>query len=160
MKFIFLDIDGVLNNSKTYDDRKTPVLLDRKNMRNVGRIVDSTDAKIVLVSSYKDSWSKFTYSGQGVIGRYLVLKFSEYGLSIYDKTETAGSLDCRGKGVKKYIEEHETESFVIIDDSESDYIKEGLSDNWVQTNKESGGLTKPLALQAIKILGDIENEKY
>ena len=97
----------------------------------------------------KDSWSKFTYSGQGIIGRYLVLKFSEYGLSIYDKTETTELYVGRGIGVKKYIAEHKTESFVIIDDVESDYIKEGLSDKWVKTNKESGGFTRALVLKAI-----------
>ena len=152
MKYIFLDIDGVLNNSKTHDDRKAPILLDNRNMKNLQRIIQITDSKIVLVSSYKDSWVKFTYSGQGIIGRFLVTAFSEYGLSVFDKTETTELFAGRGEGVKKYIENHETESFVIIDDSKSDYIEKGLADNLIQPNKESGGLTKPLAKKAIEIL--------
>ena len=152
MKYIFLDIDGVLNNSKTYDDRKTPVLLDERNMKNLQRIVQITDAKIVLVSSYKDSWVKFTCSGQGIIGRFLVMTFAKYGLSIFDKTESTELFAGRGMGVKKYIKEHETENFIIIDDSASDYISEGLADNWIQPNKETGGLTKELAQKAIEIL--------
>ncbi|MBO4251357.1 MAG: hypothetical protein J5911_01700 [Clostridia bacterium] len=152
MKFIFLDIDGVLNNSKTHDDRKSPVLLDARNMKNLQRIVQITDAKIVLVSSYKDSWVKFTYSGQGIIGRFLVMTFAKYGLSIFDKTESTELFAGRGVGVKKYIKEHETESFVIIDDSSSDYDKEGLIDYWVRPSGEKGGLTKELAKKAIGII--------
>ena len=152
MKYFFLDIDGVLNNSKTHDDKKAPVLLDARNMKNLQRIVQITDAKIVLVSSYKDSWVKFTYSGQGIIGRFLVMTFAKYGLSIFDKTESTELFEGRGVGVKNYIKNHETESFVIIDDSTSDYILEGLADSWIQPNKETGGLTKELAQNAIGVL--------
>ena len=158
MKFIFLDIDGVLNNNKSPKTSKAVITFDAFNMKNLRRLVDLTDAKIVLISSYKDCWQKGC-NGGSVIGKTIDDAFFNYGLTIYDKTETVGDFNCRGKGIKQYVEEHETESFVIIDDSESDYKKEGFSDKWVRPNGESGGLIKPLALQAIKILGDIENEK-
>lgn len=152
MKYIFLDIDGVLNNSKTLDDKTEPILLDDNNMKNLQHIVQTTDAKIVLISSYKDSWVKFMLTSTGIIGRFLVMTFAKYGLSIFDKTESTELFAGRGMGVKKYIKEHETENFIIIDDSASDYISEGLADNWIQPNKETGGLTKELAQKAIGVL--------
>ena len=151
MKFIFLDIDGVLNHNRSPKNAKAVITFDAFNMKNLRRLVDLTDAKIVLISSYKDCWVKGGNDGS-VIGKTIDDAFFSYGLTVYDKTETAGDFNCRGKGIKQYVEEHETEGFVIIDDSESDYIKEGLSDNWVQTNKESGGLTKTRAIQAMIIL--------
>lgn len=152
MKYIFLDIDGVLNNSSTLDERTAPILLDDKNMKNLQHIVQTTDAKIVLVSSYKDSWVKFMLNGTGIIGRFLVMVFSKYGLSIFDKTESVDLFPERGLWIKEYIYDNEPEAFVIIDDSKSDYEREELTNYWIRPSFEEGGLTEELAQKAIEIL--------
>ena len=53
MKIIFLDIDGVLNCSKTPNPRKFPYVVDRKLLRRLKRLLDRTGAKVVLSSSWR-----------------------------------------------------------------------------------------------------------
>ena len=143
-KYIFFDIDGVLNNIKTVYDGKSPVIL--KHLR---KIVDGTKAKLVMISSHKDSWVKGGI-GQGEKGDYIDSKFAEFGLSVYDKT-SGGLFYKRGQGIKDYLKTHKADSFVIIDDSLCDYAEEGLKDVWVRTDGKDG-LTKAFAEQAITIL--------
>lgn len=155
MKFVFLDIDGVLNNSKTKVAEKDLIATDDKNVNNLKRIIKKTCAEIVLVSSWKEFWDKENKGIQGDIANEIDEKLSRFGLSVYDKTK-GGVFFGRGKGVLDYVSAHDTESFVIIDDSASDYIEKDLSDHWVKTDGENGGLTFELADKAIKILnGDI-----
>ena len=53
-KFIFLDVDGVLN-SKPYCER-TGRELNPENVRQLKEIVDATGARIVLSSTWKQIW--------------------------------------------------------------------------------------------------------
>ena len=155
MKYIFLDIDGVLNNSRTKNAGEDLIAIDDGNVRNLKRIIKKTCAEIVLVSSWKECWDKENKDNQGDIADEIDEKLSHFGLSVYDKTE-GGVFFGRGKGVLDYVSAHDAESFVIIDDSASDYIEKGLSDRWVRTDGENGGLTSDLADKAIRILnGDI-----
>ena len=56
MKVIFLDIDGVLNSSKTVDRNFDYPELDPRNLAVLQEIVSKTDAVLVLISSWKDDW--------------------------------------------------------------------------------------------------------
>ena len=155
MKYIFLDMDGVLNNSKTKAAGKDLIAIDDGNVRNLKKIIKKTCAEIVLVSSWKECWNKKENYNQGHLADEINEKLSRFGLSVYDKTE-GGVFFGRGKGVLDYVSAHDTESFVIIDDSASDYFEKGLFDRWVRTDGENGGLTSELADKAIRILnGDI-----
>ena len=53
MKVIFLDIDGVLNCSKTPNPKTLPYIVDRRLLRRLIRVVDQTSAKIVLPSTWR-----------------------------------------------------------------------------------------------------------
>jgi hypothetical protein len=53
MKVIFLDIDGVLNCKKTTNPRKLPYVVDRKLLGKFTRLVERTDAKVVLSSTWR-----------------------------------------------------------------------------------------------------------
>ena len=61
MKVIFLDIDGVLNSVNTFKKRyeehqkinKWTLEIDLKMLENLKEIVEKTDAKIVLSSSWR-----------------------------------------------------------------------------------------------------------
>ena len=153
MKFIFLDIDGVLNNSKTKTAGEGSVFLDETNVKNLKRIIEKTCAEIVLVSSWKEGWDKHEKSMQSGIANELDKAFASFGLSVYDKTE-GGVFFGRGEGVKKYLAENNADGFVIIDDSASDYVENGLSDNWIRPCGEAGGLTPDLSDKAIAILNE------
>jgi hypothetical protein len=53
MKVIFLDIDGVLNCTKTANPRKFPYVVDRKLLARLNKLLDQTEAKVVLSSSWR-----------------------------------------------------------------------------------------------------------
>jgi hypothetical protein len=53
MKVIFLDIDGVLNCSKTRNPRKFPYVVDRRLLTRLQKLLDRTGAKVVLTSSWR-----------------------------------------------------------------------------------------------------------
>jgi hypothetical protein len=53
MKVLFLDIDGVLNCSKTPNPRKLPYVIDKKLLARLERLVERTGAKVVLSSSWR-----------------------------------------------------------------------------------------------------------
>jgi hypothetical protein len=53
MKVIFLDIDGVLNCDKTRNPRKFPYVVDKKLLGRLSNLLDRTNAKVVLSSSWR-----------------------------------------------------------------------------------------------------------
>jgi hypothetical protein len=70
VRVIFLDIDGVLNCSKTPNPHKLPYVVDKRLLRIFNRIVRSTRAKIVLISDWRrDPAGLFSAKHWGV--RYL-----------------------------------------------------------------------------------------
>ena len=57
-KYIFLDVDGVLNNSKTEDRVKGFLGLNGNLVKRLKKIVDATGAEIYLISTWKERWYK------------------------------------------------------------------------------------------------------
>ena len=53
MKVIFLDIDGVLNCSKTANPRKFPYVVDKRLLARLQKLLNRTGAKVVLSSSWR-----------------------------------------------------------------------------------------------------------
>ena len=53
MKVIFLDIDGVLNCSKTPNPRGFPYIVDKKLLARFRKLLDRTGAKVVLSSTWR-----------------------------------------------------------------------------------------------------------
>lgn len=81
--------------------------------------MEETQSKIVLVSTKKDYWEKKDKNQQGLYGAYLDEKFSEYGLTIYDKTIDDGI--HRGLGVLAWKSRNNTKNIVVLDDNEEGY---------------------------------------
>jgi HAD domain in Swiss Army Knife RNA repair proteins len=53
MKVIFLDIDGVLNCTKTPNPRDFPYIVDKRLLARLQKLLDRTGAKVVLASSWR-----------------------------------------------------------------------------------------------------------
>jgi hypothetical protein len=53
MKVIFLDIDGVLNCSRTPNPRKLPYIVDRKLLARLTKLLKRSGAKVVLSSTWR-----------------------------------------------------------------------------------------------------------
>lgn len=113
MKIIFLDIDGVLNNGDfLYNQVQTQMTapkecIDRKAVMLLNQLIDETGAKVVISSS----WRLFYTIEE--LREYL----SENGFEgeVIDYTEDLYT-EPRGKEIKKWLDTHKVESFVILDD--------------------------------------------
>ena len=138
MKYLFLDIDGVLNSYK-YDkerDIMTTNNIDGTRLDLVKKIVDQTDAKIILTSTWRKHWEKSEVFCDE-IGKDLNETFKSHGLEIYDKTPSIDFLE-RGIEVEAYLSDHKNdlEAFCIVDDMM--YAWDGLSPFFVKTNPRIG----------------------
>ena len=155
MNIIFLDVDGVLNNNATYN--KSPqkfIGVEDQFLHRLNTIVCHSDAKIILVSDWKECWAKKNEECRSADGVYLNRRFDEHELEIEDRTiDHSRGYDGhsgRGHGIKKYLEDHDDiEQYVIIDDGLfSDYDQE-LRRHLVLTHN---GLTDSDVEVAINIL--------
>ena len=159
IKVIFLDIDGVLNCSTTKDLCEFYTGIEDKKVAILKQIVDATDAKIVLISTWRYTWNKDPKhkSEQEELATYLDEKLAAQGLTIFDKTDNEAI--GRGQGIIDYIDNLkangvDVEEFVIIDDEMFDYKATKLTNHLIQTGYKDG-LTKKHIRHAIEKLNTI-----
>lgn len=153
MKIIFLDFDGVIS---TYEKKWR---IDMKKLELLKEIVDKTDAKIVVTSSWKrgftevDDFIKSFYTNPRNKDLNNATIFDWFANSIYDITGHNSS--WRGDGIQRWIDKHneEIESYVILDD-DSDFRDNQLF-NFVQTDTYEGITSREVKL-CIKILNGEE----
>lgn len=154
MKVVFLDIDGVLN-SRGYDrarDWNKQDDIDETRLPLVKQIIDATDAKIVLSSTWRQHWDK---DGDKCDedGAYINRVFAAYGLCIYDKTPYLGISAARREEIGEWLSAcgESVERYVIIDDYRFDWAD--FQDRLVITNPHFGaGLEKEHVEKAIALL--------
>lgn len=152
-KVIFLDIDGVLNgNLFEPKDGKAGVLIDNTRLDLIKQIIDATDAKIVLSSSWKEHWEKNEKKCDDT-GRKINEIFAAKGLSIFDKTPKYHN--DRKKEIVDWLQAHpDALDFVVIDDG---FFEEGvLKNHFVLTSKLRFGIDENDAHKAISILNGKE----
>lgn len=102
--YIFLDVDGVLNNKRHYKKLHKKyggrfccenMPFNPRSLRNLKRIVDATDGKIVLSSSWRLSDKCMTV---------LEARLIEYGIKIFSKTERLDG--NRGNEITSWLSQH------------------------------------------------------
>lgn len=135
MRIIFLDIDGVLN-SQLYDlERgKNDGNIDITRLMLLKQLIDKTEAKVVLTSSWRTHWDP---EGRDTdeIGKEIEETFSKCGIKLYSKTPQKA--DDRALEIQSWINEHpETECFVIFDDIKFGWRK--LESNVIKTDFRIG----------------------
>ena len=162
-KIIFLDIDGVLNTNNTFNENNgyrkqfgkilkndcynyelilNQLLLDidYEKLMILKEIVDSTGAKVVITSSWRNL-NTFI-----LVEEYLI----NFGIPIIDCTK---KLNKRGEEINNYIFDHNIKTYIIIDDEVfKDFTLEQKS-NLIYTNFYNDGLTEENAYDAMHILG-------
>lgn len=150
MKIIFLDVDGVLNDAHTPDRAPGGYIgINSGMVAQLKRIIDCTDAKVVLVSTWKSEWDKNPENIKSADGKYLAECMRNAGIEIMDKTED--HISNRGEGIAKYLStKTNVESWIVLDDDMfADYQKYGITPHLVRTSFGYGGLTQKHADQAI-----------
>lgn len=147
MKILFLDFDGVLNTPeyiKSHGDSEAGI--DRTRLALIKKLVDATDAKIVLITSLREYWdkdpSKCDYYGT-VINRV----FAEYGLEVFDKTPILDSGERVDEILEWIVNNPGVLNYVAIDDG--DLRANFLTKNFVQPKD---GLCEVDVEKAIEIL--------
>lgn len=153
MKVIFLDIDGVLNcettEEKTLDGTR---FVEDRFIKRLKRIVDTTNAKVVLSSDWRYDRDCDEFNGD-----YLELKdkLFEYDIEFYGFTPVCPRNSrgfpyaSRGFEIKQYLAEHEeVDEFVILDDR---CDMEPHLNRLVRTSFETG-LTEEDVDEAIELL--------
>lgn len=152
MKVIFLDIDGVLNCSKSKPDCLGYTGIDNEKIKRLKHIVNETGANIILISSWKELWYKESHKKhlQDELANYLDKKFKREQLTVLDCTTDIN--DSRGKGILQALSKYSIENFIIIDDEEFDYKKLKLLPHLIKTKYSCGGLTEELTQNAIEKL--------
>ena len=156
-RFIFLDIDGVLNSYNLAEREYVPgtkiIGVEDRLLRNLKMICEAfPDIEIILISTWKLHWSVDKLLEHDHQGDYLDRRFAEYGMCISDKSKGVASWN-RGEGIKIYLSSQNIEGcrWVVIDDCVfEDYDKE-IKKHLVQTDNKTG-LSSLNVSQAIEIL--------
>lgn len=155
MKIIFLDIDGVLNSfeyRKRMGRKYYTEIIDRSKMPLLKRIVDATDAKIVLSTS----WRKFWNEGEkqlDSIGEYINTVFMEFGLSVYSKIPVIENVG-RGEEILAWLDgKRYIDGYVILDDKNCTWPGP-LRAHFIQTDINSDGLEEVQEDSVIKVLNN------
>lgn len=153
MKIIFLDIDGVLNSSdyrKQMGIQYFSEIIDRRKMPLLKKIVEETDAKIVLSTSWRKFWDEGE-SQMDPVGQYINDVFAEYGLTIYGKTpvmEESG----RNAEIKAWLDgKWYVDNYVILDDKDFGWSPE-LRAHFIRTDLNGDGLEGVQAQETIDVL--------
>ena len=175
MKVLFLDIDGVLNSENwfgyrlyciknnmfneminfvnTNDERIKYKLsmIDDRAIANLNRIIEETGCKVVLSSSWRSSIESENIFTQNL------LKLKGFKYEFYDVTPRLWFSDFstrRGDEIQLWMdkesEKNEIESFVILDDDDSDMLPE-QTNNFIHIDGHVG-LTDKDVFTAIEIL--------
>lgn len=140
MKVIFLDVDGVLNSAR---DGYSLQLENDYHFEMLKKIVDATDAKIVLSSSWR-----IGFHAPSLPEKNLIERLEKYGMEIMDFTPCMTG--TRGDEIREWLSNNgPVESFVILDDGCD--MAEFKETNLVRTNT-SVGLQEKDVDKAIKIL--------
>lgn len=150
-KVIFLDIDGVLNCISTKARCQGYIGIDDLKVKLLKQIIDNTNAKIVLTSTWKTEWNK-NLEECDYSGKYLNNKLKKQKLWILDKTEDNGK--NRGKGIYDWIKKYNVDNWLVLDDEIFKDYDEEIIRHWIKTDfyDNNGGLQKNHIEKAIKIL--------
>lgn len=127
MKIIFLDVDGVLNSELDSFDWYVQTDYHFELLKS---LVDKTQAKIVLSSS----WRKSKDSLETIKSR-----LQDFGIDVYDVTPSINSpYSKRGDEIKQWIDTQDfsISSFIILDDNSD--MCEYTTTNLIQTDIKIG----------------------
>ena len=154
MKVIFLDVDGVLNTSKTTRrlnccDEFT--FVDTRKVLRLRDIVERTGAKLVLSSTWRLGADKDAFYLEREALRELVAEFRRLRCPLWFDVTPYLPRAKRWQEINAWLITHDTDDFIILDDVGEEL--KPFSDKLVLTNMHEG-LTKERAELAIKMLGE------
>lgn len=150
MRIIFLDVDGVLNNSKTTDRVFGWRGIDPELVKNLKKLYDESnkdeETKIVVSSSWKRDEvralrdAELGYEKRDNIYTILLQRLTDAGMEVLGYTTETKSTWERGEGILKWIKEYNESheepisNYVVLDDETFDFdMHEDLYKRFVHT---------------------------
>ena len=152
MIYLFLDIDGVLNNDETKERCMGFLGIDPSKVKLLKYIIDITGAQIILTSTWKYGWEPIHKEKSDEWGQYLDEALAREGLKAIDKTYDHG--EDRGAGIIEYLQQHPAKAWVVLDDMFfKDFRSTGVEKHLVMTasDEDWDGLTQERAEQAVNM---------
>ena len=118
MKVLFLDIDGVLK------EESYKAAFQDECFARLKRIIDATDAQIILTSSWRVNYWKFVENGfqtenEDVLRLYEY--FEKYGLKVSGRTDLTrrSGPDSRPSEIRNWLaDKPDVDTFCILDDDD------------------------------------------
>ncbi len=158
MKYIFLDIDGVLNSVDYFmenEDRVTDAPVNEKSVAVLARIIEESgggEVRIILSSSWRAGWERETDKTHPSC-RFMDRVLLASGLEISDKTPELRN-GHREEEILLYLGSvpEKAESYLILDDNDYSWKRYGMDRRWVRTDPMEGGLMEEHAARAGQIL--------
>ena len=132
-KYIFLDVDGVLNGNHSISKYQ----LFPNYLNNLKILVNETKAMIVLSSSWRNFFhkenDKLVANFPNKRGDLLLKELSKLNLEIFDTTKLGYSSTVRGEEIKEWLDINAPKNYkYIILDDDNDMLDEQLN-NFIQT---------------------------
>lgn len=125
-RYIFLDVDGVLNRNETEETMCGYPGIDDNLASLLKEMIERTGALVILTSTWRED--------KNALG-YLKDRLSEYGVFIYDVID-GNNKNSRAEEIGSYLSEHpEIAKYVILDDEKP---SEDLKDRWIRTALSTG----------------------
>lgn len=153
MRVIFLDVDGVLNCQTTLQNAKRSDVVDPEMVGRLNKIIEATDAKVVLSSTWRlifgtDKTFNDYLIPAGFVGEVI-------GETPNLNIRIGGNIP-RGREIRAWLKQHpEVDQFIILDDVNN---MDGLQDHLILTSfmNEDGGLQDEHVKQAIDTLLSVD----
>ena len=159
MKIIFLDVDGVLNTSRTQRRLACSnefTFVDTRKVLRLRDIVERTGAKLVLSSTWRFGAMPDAFFLEREALRELVAEFKRVRCPLWFDVTPYLPRAKRWQEINAWLILHpEVEEFIVLDDVGEEL--KPFADKLVLTNMRDG-LTKERAELAIQMLGEKENE--
>lgn len=132
-KYIFLDVDGVLNGNHSISKYQ----LFPNYLNNLKILVNETKAMIVLSSSWRNFFhkenDKLVANFPNKRGDLLLKELSKLNLEIFDTTKLGYSTSTRGEEIQEWLDINAPKNYkYIILDDDNDMLEEQLN-NFIQT---------------------------
>ena len=158
MKIIFVDVDGVLNTSRTQRRLACSnefTFVDTRKVLRLRDIVERTGAKLVLSSTWSLGADKNAFYLEREALRELAAEFRRVRCPLWFDVTPYLPRAKRWQEINAWLILHpEVEEFVVLDDVGEEL--KPFDDKLVLTNMRDG-LTKERAELAVQMLGEIDN---
>ena len=160
IKYVFLDIDGTINSRdwdryyKDNDLKYNPEIdpdIDFRAVNRINKLIDTTNAKIILSSSWRFYLSETINRLKNSGLKYQIKDIIKGEECVYNDNWPDIKHPTRGELIKDFITDNPCDNYIILDDN-NDMTDEQQS-HFIKTTMEHGFTDKDLE-KTIQILNE------